>query len=68
MYFEYDAEADAAYLTLGAPVGPGEAVRQVTIEDGGIPSMIIDYDEDDKILGFEILNASRSLRSEHLGR
>ncbi|MEK6309803.1 MULTISPECIES: DUF2283 domain-containing protein [Curtobacterium] len=68
MHFEYDAEADAVYLTLGAPVGPGEAVRQVTIEDGGIPRVIIDYDADDKILGFEILDASRSLRSEDLGR
>lgn len=59
----YDPEVDAAYLTLGSPIGPGEVARTVEIEtptDSG--TINADYDSSGRLLGFEFLNASLLLR------
>jgi uncharacterized protein YuzE len=55
---EYDAEADAAYLTLGAgKVIDSEEVR---------PGLILDFGANDQVLGVEILRFSRRFRSRKI--
>ncbi|HEV8605523.1 MAG TPA: DUF2283 domain-containing protein [Tepidisphaeraceae bacterium] len=53
--FEYDAEVDAAYLTLKrAPVAESEEVR---------PGIILDFGESDEIVGIEILRFTKRFRA-----
>jgi uncharacterized protein YuzE len=57
-HVEYDEQADAAYIRLrSAPVE-----RTVDLESSalGMP-VLVDLDEDGRILGFEILDAARHL-------
>lgn len=51
---EYDAEVDAAYLTLKA--GRVEQSEEVK------PGLILDFDRDDQLLGVEILRFSRRFK------
>ena len=49
----YDPDADAAYMVLGdAAIVESEEVA---------PNMVLDYDADDRVVGIEILNASKTL-------
>jgi uncharacterized protein YuzE len=49
----YDKEADAAYLYLKNPVGPGEVKKTTMVGD----DINIDQDVYNQILGIEILNS-----------
>ena len=62
----YDPEVDAAYATIGRPIRPGEASRQVpvTLPEGLSGEIILDFDRDGHLLGVEILGASTLLRAE----
>ena len=60
MKVEYDKEADAAYIYLKASIEDGEAKKTITAKD----DIIFDLDEKGKILGIEILNASKNLDKE----
>jgi len=51
MKIEYDNEADAIYILIQEK----EVSTSKEIEDG----VIIDFDEEKKVIGFEILNASK---------
>ena len=51
MKIEYDKEADAIYIQIQEK----EVATSREIEDG----VIIDFDEDKKVIGFEVLNASK---------
>lgn len=64
----YDPEVDAAYATIGRPIRPGEASRQLHVElpDGVPGEIILDFDRDGHLLGVEILGATRLLRAEDL--
>ncbi|MGJ0389795.1 DUF2283 domain-containing protein [Microbacterium sp. CGR1] len=64
----YDREVDAAYATIGRPIRPGEAVRQVPVAlpDGMSGELILDFDRDGHLLGVEILGASALLRPEDI--
>jgi uncharacterized protein YuzE len=62
MRFEYDKEVDAAYIYLKYPINEGEAIKQVEVNK----NIILDLDNQGKILGMEILNASKVLRKELL--
>lgn len=53
---KYDKEADAAYLSL-KKIKKGEAVKTISLNE----DIIIDLDKKGKILGIEILNASKTL-------
>jgi uncharacterized protein YuzE len=53
--FEYDPEADAAYLRFSS-----EAILESEEVSDGI---IIDYDNDGRIVGMEVLDARRHLPS-----
>ena len=55
---EYDAEADAAYVRLNE----GSAERTVDLESSDLRMpVLVDLDASGRILGFEILEASRHL-------
>jgi len=55
MEVEFDKEADAAYIYFKSGLGKGEVKRTVSL-DGNIN---LDFDSDDKLVGIEILNASK---------
>lgn len=62
----YDPEVDAAYATIGRPIRPGEAARQVPVAlpEGISGELLLDFDRDGHLLGVEILGASGLLRPE----
>ena len=47
--------ADAAYIYVKGGTGRGEAKRTVSMNE----NIILDFDADDKLVGTEILSASR---------
>ena len=57
MKFEYDKEADAGYIYIEYPIKEGEAKKTIQLND----NIILDFDAKDKLLGVEILNASKVL-------
>lgn len=67
MIFRYDAEADAAYISVHDAIAPGDAVRQIDVSSPHMQGeLIVDLDHEDRILGFEILGASRLLNLDKL--
>ncbi len=51
MKLEYDSQADAAYVKLSdAKVTESEEVR---------PGVVVDYDEQDRVIGIEILHVRK---------
>ena len=62
MNFEYDKEADAAYIYLEATIKEGEAKNTIEVND----NIILDFDAEGKLLGIEILNASKVLSKKTL--
>ena len=61
----YDPEADAAYLRLVEQPEPGQSKRQATVHADGLRAMIVfDFDDEDRILGIEIIGARDQLRPE----
>ncbi|MCT1479382.1 DUF2283 domain-containing protein [Microbacterium sp. p3-SID336] len=70
MHVRYDPEVDAAYLTVGREVQAGEAVAQVSEirNPHGVGEIILDFDADGHLVGVEVLQASKLLRSDDLDR
>ena len=62
MKLEYDKEGDAAYIYVEHPVGDGEAEKTIELND----NISIDFDGNNKLLGIEILDASKVLKKEVL--
>lgn len=62
MKFEYDKDVDAAYIYLKYPVKEGESKKTIQLND----NIILDFDKDNKLLGVEILDATKSLKKEVL--
>lgn len=52
--FEYDRDADAAYLKIGR----GKVVESEEVQ----PGLIVDLDADDQVVGVEILRFTRRFR------
>lgn len=66
MDFDYDPEADAAYLTITQSGAlPEQQISAVTAE-GMEGEIEIDVDENGKVVGIEFVNASLILPSEFL--
>lgn len=64
----YDREVDAAYIYI-ADIAPGEVANTVTYDD--MPTSVhgdvnLDFDRNGKLLGIEILGASKILPSNML--
>jgi len=57
MRIEFDKEADAAYIYLKEKINEGEAVRTIAINE----NIILDFNPDNKLIGIEVLNASKNL-------
>ncbi len=62
MKFEYDKEVDAAYIYLEYPIKDGEAKKTIELNE----NIILDFDEKGRLLGVEILDASKVLKKETL--
>ena len=62
MKFEYDKEVDAAYIYLEHPIKEGEAKKTIELNE----NIILDFDDKGKLLGVEILNASKVLNKKTL--
>ena len=57
MKLEYDKEVDAAYIYLKFPMKEGECKKTIEVNK----NIIIDLDHSGKVLGIEVLNASKVL-------
>ncbi|MBI2141019.1 DUF2283 domain-containing protein [Candidatus Woesearchaeota archaeon] len=62
MKFEYDRKVDAAYVYLVHPIKEGQAKIQRCLNE----DIILDFDRKGKLLGVEILNASKILNKKAL--
>ena len=51
----FDKAADAAYIYFKSPLGKGEVKRTIAFEE----NVLLDFDKDNKLIGIEILNASK---------
>lgn len=63
MRITYDKEADAVYIYIKYPIKKGESKKQIDVNN--LP-IILDLGKKDKLLGIEILNASKVLNKEIL--
>lgn len=55
----YDKEADAAYIYLKEKIGKGEIKNTISMNE----NIILDFDKDHKLIGIEILSASKVIQS-----
>jgi uncharacterized protein YuzE len=62
MHVTYDQESNAAYIHLAENIEPGQACTQEIVTD----DIVLDYDDEGKLLGIEILHARRILRADVL--
>ena len=62
MHATYDKEADAAYLYVEYPVTRGQVKKSVALDQ----HIILDFDVNQKLLGIEILDASKVLSKKVL--
>ena len=60
MKLEYDKDVDAAYIYIQHPIKEGGAKKTIKIND----NIILDFDENNKLLGVEILDASKVLNKK----
>lgn len=67
MQATYSRDADAAYIYLGPVIEAGQSARQVILDDDELKrDLILDLDEDGRLLGIEVLGARGFLRDEFL--
>lgn len=57
MKIEFDKDADAAYIYLKEKIEDGEVARTISINE----NITLDFDSSNKLLGIEVLNASKNL-------
>ena len=62
MRLEYDKGVDAAYIYIGYSIKEEEAKNTIELND----DIILDFDKKGKLLGMEILNASKNLSKKVL--
>ena len=62
MKLEYDKEVDAGYIYIVDKIKEGEAVKTIELN----PNIILDFDKGGKLLGIEVLNASKILKKDVL--
>ena len=62
MKFEYDKEVDAAYIYLVYPIKDRQASNTIQLND----TITLDFDKEGKLLGIEILDASKVLKKKVL--
>jgi uncharacterized protein YuzE len=62
MKFTYDKEADAAYIYLEESISKGQSKKTIELNE----NIILDLDDNGKLLGIEILDASKILNEKSL--
>lgn len=62
MKIEYDKEADAAYIYIVDRINDRDAVNTIELNN----NIILDFDKNEKLLGIEVLGASKILNKELL--
>lgn len=62
MKLEYDKDVDAAYIYIEYPIKEGEAKKTIELNE----NIILDFDAKGKLLGVEILNASKIMNKKVL--
>jgi len=62
MKFEYDKEVDAGYIYVEHTIKEGEAKKTIELNE----NIILDFDGNEKLIGVEILNASKILNKNTL--
>jgi len=60
MKFEYDKEVDAAYIYLESPLKEGAVKKTIELND----NIILDFDKEGKLIGIEVLDASKVLNKK----
>ncbi|MEJ7765935.1 MAG: DUF2283 domain-containing protein [Acidimicrobiales bacterium] len=69
MRIEYDSEADAAYIQVVDEISPGGVHRTVGCDPSEVGGMInLDFDADGRLLGIEVLDASKLLPADVIVR
>lgn len=67
MRLEYDARIDSAYLFLVDKILPGDAATTLNLDPAEINGHVnIDLDSAGRIIGIEVLDASRLLPAEFM--
>jgi uncharacterized protein YuzE len=64
----YDPEVDAAYLRLIPTLEAGSSKRQVVARTDLAGEFVFDVDEDGRIIGIEVLDATAVLRPETIAQ
>ncbi len=62
MKFTYDKDTDAAYIYLDDSIKEREAKKTIELND----NIILDFDKNGKLIGIEILDASKTLNQKSL--
>ena len=62
MKLEYDKDVDAAYIYIEYPAKNGKAKKTIELNE----NIILYFDEDDKLIGVEVLSASKVLSKKVL--
>lgn len=62
MKTEHDKDVDAAYVYIEYPLGGGAVKKTIRVSQ----HIFLDFDEQDRLLGIEILDACKVLRKEKL--
>lgn len=62
MKCEYDKDVDAAYIYLVENIKKGEIQKTVELNK----DIILDFDKGGKLLGMEVLNASKNLKKKSI--
>lgn len=68
MRVTYDATVDAAYIRLKDDAPGGSVVQHVVEAPESQGEIILDFDRDGRLLGIEVLGATRGLPPELLSR
>lgn len=62
MKLEYDKDVDAAYIYIEYPIKEGAVKKTIELNE----NIVIDFDNKGKLLGVEILNASKVMNKKVL--
>ena len=62
MKLEYDKEVNAAYIYIEYPIKEGEVKKTIELNE----NIILDFDNTGKLLGVEVLDASKVLNKKVL--
>ena len=69
MKIQYDRSADAAYIYIADEIGPGGVVSTYPCDPREVRGMInLDFDADGRLVGIEVMDASKCLPPDALRR